>query len=289
MTRILFFSVFCSVTSGCLIEYTPTAIIELTHLQRLGCDEEDNAAALPEDRPIAVCDASAFEMNPIHGRTHFIGEGSYDPNGRELIDHHWTLVEVPEGSHAKLGDGIENRWDFAPDLVGEYTAQLQVTNDQCIMSDPCEVTITAFPSQDLWVEMYWDKANDDMDLHLIEGNGSFGSEQDCNFQNCIRSEDGWSPDFGEPGVREDDAYLDLDDIEGTGPENINIDVPASGLYRVVVHDYPESANHLPNRVTVKIHLGGELVFNETRTITGEDKIVPFALIEWPSKSVKSLQ
>ena len=65
-------------------------------------------------------------------------------------------------------------------------------------------------------------------------------------------------------------------------------LPANGLYTVVVHDFPSSVYEGSNKVTVRIHLDGEVVFEDTKAIQGEGKYVPFALIEWPSKLVQGL-
>ncbi len=80
----------------------------------------------------------------------------------------------------------------------------------------------------------------------------------------------------------------MDDIEGVGPENINIQSPAPASYRVVVHDYPGSERWDANEVTVRIHIGGEIVYEESKRIEGEDSYVPFAEIDWPSGSVTPL-
>ena len=93
---------------------------------------------------------------------------------------------------------------------------------------------------------------------------------------------------GIAGESIDDPSLDLDDIDNVGPENINIEEPANGLYTVVVHDFPSSVYEGSNKVTVRIHLDGEVVFEKTKNISGEDSYVPFALIEWPSKLVQGL-
>ncbi len=53
-----------------------------------------------------------------------------------------------------------------------------------------------------------------------------------------------------PGL-EDNPRLDLDDVDGLGPENINVDRPYAGSYRVAVHAFRGEA-----RVTVRIYCGG---------------------------------
>ncbi|MBW2258515.1 MAG: hypothetical protein JRI25_28535, partial [Deltaproteobacteria bacterium] len=247
-------------------------------LQQLGCDEEQDQAAAPEDRPVAVCNVSEEEINPIFDQVSFHGRESWDPNGHEIIDYNWRLVTRPSGSAARIpGEGAD-RYGFVPDMVGEYVAELVVTNDQCVMSPPCQVSVKAIPAEDLWVEMHWQHSGDDMDLHLLEGSAALESNGDCYFGNCV----GGGPDWGRPGNGQDDPGLDLDDIEGTGPENINIYDPQPGTYTVVVHDYPGSTYQNANAVTVKIHLAGELVFEDTHVIQGEDDYEYFAVIHWPS-------
>ena len=102
------------------------------------------------------------------------------------------------------------------------------------------------------------------------------STGDCYYANC----DGfYGLDWGVTGVDEDDPALDLDDIPGTGPENINIEDPQPGIFTVFVHDYPGSVRHDPTEVTVNIYLGGSQVFSETRRISGEDSDTYYATID----------
>ena len=81
---------------------------------------------------------------------------------------------------------------------------------------------------------------------------------------------------------------DLDDIDGTGPENINISEPAEGSHTVMIYDYPGSEFYDTNRASVRIHLGGEIAFEGEVSISGEDSRTPIAVIEWPSMQVESL-
>jgi uncharacterized protein YfaP (DUF2135 family) len=123
--------------------------------------------------------------------------------------------------------------------------------------------------------MFWSHTGDDMDLHLLAPGGTPRSTRDCYFANC---DDYWGLDWGRLGDSSDDPSLDLDDIPGTGPENINISDPESGEFTVFVHDYPGSVRYDPTDVTVNIYLGGVQVFSETRRISGEDLDVYYARV-----------
>ena len=122
-----------------------------------------------------------------------------------------------------------------------------------------------------------------MDLHLLRPGGQIGTDGDCYYDNCVSDELDW----GEPGVTSDDPSLDIDDIHGTGPENINIAVPEDGTFTVVVHDYQFSTPnyHGMNDVTVNIYLGGLLAWSGTRPISEENSYTRIADIHWPEATV----
>ena len=56
----------------------------------------------------------------------------------------------------------------------------------------------------------------------------------------------------------DDPRLDLDDVQGNGPENINILTPRDGTYRLGIHYYDDDRSG-PATVSVRIFCRGELV------------------------------
>ena len=239
-------------------------------------------------KPVAVCQSSINTLAPLRESADLYGSESYDPNGFELVEYSWSLVEQPNGSGADLFSSEANKYGFTPDLAGTYTFELVVTNDRCVQSDPCQVQVTAIPLEHLWIELSWEKPADDLDLHLIKGNAAFESEGDCYYGNCV-SDYGFSMlDWGRTGSTDDDPFLDLDDIEGTGPENINILEPAQGSYTVVVHDYPGSDYPAENTASVRIHLGGELLLEKEVSIFGEDSRTEVATIHWPSMEIEDL-
>ena len=235
------------------------------------------------DRPIAVCSADPLEFAPAIGQTVLDGTASYDPTGRSITRYDWSLVEQPQGSTARLRTPHAASFSFSGDLVGSYVAQLVVYSSSGIPSEPCEVEVEAVPGGDLWVEMYWALPNDDMDLHVLAPGGSLTTAGDCYFGNCRTG-----LDWGVPGDGVDNPYLDIDDIPGTGPENINIAVPAAGVYTVVVHDYPGTINNNSNNVTVKIYVGGVLAWTDTHAITTENVYTDFATVSMPDGTVTPL-
>lgn len=96
----------------------------------------------------------------------------------------------------------------------------------------------------------------------------------CNTSSeCLTYSDQFlcSQDVGECIANDidDDPTLDIDDVNGWGPENISIEDPSSGLYRVVVRFYSDH-NRVVNdsnqfswiNATINIYLNGEKVFSD---------------------------
>ena len=106
---------------------------------------------------------------------------------------------------------------------------------------------------DIAVEVTWDGNDTDVDTHFIRPGGSFnGSPGDCYYLNL-------SPDWGTAGDATDDPYLDYDDVDGYGPENLNFAKPATGTYRLAVYYFSDHGNG-PTNVTVKVWLNGALAW-----------------------------
>ena len=274
-----------STFSACTIENKMHSLVP--PMSEGQCDIANPSMQSSQFKPIAVCQSTSQTAAPLRESIDVLGQESYDPNGFDIIDYSWKLVEQPLGSTVSFSDRSANGYGFTPDLAGTYAFELVVTNDRCIQSDPCRVELEAVPKENLWIELSWEHPYDDMDLHLISNDAQFESEGDCYYGNCV-SDYGTSLNWGRIDDFEDDPRLDLDDIEGRGPENINIAEPSNGSYKIVVHDYPGSEFFGENRVFVRIHLDGELVFDRSVVIEGEDSITDIAIVEWPSLELQPL-
>lgn len=237
----------------------------------------------PLSQPVAVCSVSPPSVEAIHESATWVGDTSYDADGA-IVDYSWTLVTAPAGATSTMPPGTANRRNFLPDVAGDYVGELIVTDDSGLTSEPCYATLTATAGEGLWIEMFWEYSGDDMDLHLVNGTGALMSNQDCYYANCTWS----SLDWGTRGNPDDDPILDLDDIPGVGPENINIAVPARGTYTVYVHDYPGSAYIGRNNVTVNVYEGGFLAWTDTRNINSENCYEPFVEISIPGGATTDL-
>ena len=240
------------------------------------------------DKPVAVCSVAPNPVHPPFESAAWSAAGSTDPEGQTITTYTWSLVSRPSGSSVSMPSCSGPTCSgFTPDLAGTYTGRLVVKTADGRTSDPVECELTAVPTEGLWIEMYWVHSNDDMDLHLIAPGGTindFFGNTDCYYANCTYGGVEW----GAAGAS-DNPTLDLDDIPGVGPENINISSPASGTYTVAVVDYTGSTPDYSgaNDVTVNIYIGGALVWSDTRAMSGETTEY-FATISWPARTVSPL-
>jgi hypothetical protein len=170
-----------------------------------------------------------------------------DPDG-VIASYGWTLVSAPAGASGTFSMPTSASTQFTPNLVGVYTVQVTVRDDHGL-SASCTTTVTA-TGDGIRVELTWNTDRTDVDLHLLRmagGTGWFNVPNDCYYANR-------RPMWDAPGTM-DDPRLDIDDVDGFGPENINIDVPVVGAaYRVGVHYYADRGVG-PSAVTVRIYCG----------------------------------
>lgn len=175
----------------------------------------------------------------------------------------------------ECSDGIDNDNDGATDC----------DDSDCSSAEECD---TSPSGPGLVIQLTWQEANDDLDLHLLAPNGTLESDTDCYYANCIIN-GVVSLDWGQQGVSADDPVMTLDDIEGTGPEEIQLAEPqTNGEFTIVIHDYPSSVLTSANIATITVYSGDSVLWTGTKTISDENTYTDVATINWATQTVTPL-
>ena len=240
------------------------------------------------------------------------GSASTDPdgpNGRP-VEYEWVVVTRPGGSTSQPVESLHD--PFAPaeggpadrpstpqakffvDLAGTYVVELRVVDhfgasapSALCPAAPARVEIKAVPDEKLHIQLTWDTPADedqtddlgtDVDLHLLHPDAQdwFSlNGADCYYQNP-------RPDWGRRGNTADDPSLDIDDVNGAGPENINIARPESTEstargYRVGVHYFAaeggtlgDEYRSLESTATVRIFVDGSMAYEGSKKLFETD-------------------
>ena len=228
-------------------------------------------------------------------RVCFNGINSYDPrdptNESLIVDYRWELVEWPSGADQELfdeaGQGTPN-FSFWVPLAGEYTVRLYVRNDVGIesgVSETSDVTFTALPDSRLHVQLVWDTPTTDLDLHMVYAGQSDGEvyhrKWDCFWQSCRPGcQDFSSVPCDEPTrwFTNDEPFeganprLDIDDTNGLGPENINIDEPVEASFHLYTHYYAIGSGEqsFMTQATIRVYADGVLRAEYRRALEKND-------------------
>lgn len=211
----------------------------------------------------------------------FDGSASYSDQS-PIETYQWSVTGRPGGSHAELVQDASDprRAVFHVDLAGDYEIALKVTDERG-MDGTDHWRFSAVPWQTVHVELTWDRPDTDVDLHLVsesEG-GTFYSEPfDCFYENT-------NPDWGAPGIDVDDPAIDIDDVDGFGPENVSLNEPQEGhRYRVLVHYYDDRGAGA-STVTVRLYLSGLLRYEGIHPLDRTGSGWEVATIDWPTGEV----
>lgn len=173
----------------------------------------------------------------------------------------WS-VTPPANSNAGVPENPNDpQTQFYMDVSGDYHVHVQFVDEKGAMVG-CSWIVSA-RGAGLRVEMTWDTYGSvDMDLHLLRdvpGAKFCHSTLSCYYSNCKSGNNlDWgypaSPSTACPFSRCPNPRLDIDNIRGYDPENINIDNPEHGdKFRVMAHMYSGSRETNP---IITIYCGG---------------------------------
>ncbi len=247
---------------------------------------DTDTVGIPDNPDAPVADAGEdFAARPLEQVT-LDGSRSYDPSGYDLIPT-WRFLRVPKGSRARLDRADAFDAGFTADLAGEYEVELSVRNDRGVEDPtPDVVVVHVEPATSVYVQLTWDAAVD-LDLHVTPEGDALWGRTDCTWCNP-------SPPWGDLGDDLDDPSLDIDDIEGFGPETITIASPAAGSFVARVDYYGQGGDvRCPGpcpatEATLDVYIDGQQVHSSQAVLSAAGELWEAVRVDWPSGQVVSL-
>ena len=219
-----------------------------------------------------------------------------DPDG-SCVNYTWRILSRPAESVSEFTPASSASSSFFVDANGDYEVQVDAQDDRGLSASSAgcrstaTLTVRAVPLAAFHTQLTWSTPSDpdstdegngagaDLDLHVLNPLGCWEDrEWDCHFRTP-------TADWGVAGFTGDDCSMDRDDTDGWGPENVSLDDPAAGTFKVGVHYWSDHGYGL-SYATVIITLDG-LVAYEVR-----DKAMPTTgtwweacAVSWPSRNV----
>lgn len=220
----------------------------------------------------------------------FDGSASQDADGNPVAAYEWTLVERPEDTFVDLSQSPTSAMnELYLELAGTYVVELNVWDQEGTKScEPARMTVESISNDAIHLQLVWDTPTDpdpydnsgtDVDLHFLHEEGAWNTDPyDCHWLNT-------NPSWGNDNNTDTDPSLDIDKVDGWGPENINLFIPeddvtySAGAFYFSDHGFGESF------VTVRIFIHGrlELEITDRRLLDREFWYV--ADIDWPSETI----
>ncbi len=235
--------------------------------------------------PVAAMTVKEGEEVIPQTTLHLSGLKSNSVAGQSISTWKWTLSNQPQGSTAQfLPSSSSPTPTLTANVAGEYVICLAVTDNLGHTScSPACTTVLVIPSEAIHVELLWktpadpdetDTTGADLDLHFAHPFGSAsGPDQDCDgkpdpwFQ--VPFDTFWfneKPNWGSAAKKDDDPGLDLDDTDGAGPENLNLDAPEGTSAKPVHYDvgvhYWRDHGWGDSHAEVRVYIQSQLVWQE---------------------------
>ena len=224
-----------------------------------------------------------------------------------IVSWQWS-VKQPEGSKSVFvpSPSFPNP-TFEANVAGVYRFSLDVWTETGVKSCvPGEAEVVVVGDEAIHVELLWHTPGDpdetdtypapgaDLDLHFVhdafadagpdldqdgQPDGWFDQPYDCFWFNP-------HPHWGNPNpAAMDDPSLDRDDIDGAGPENLNVTKPLNARYRIGVH-YWDDRDLGPSWVTLRVYVYSTLVFEVSDVMLVNHDLWNAAVIDWTTGKVE---
>lgn len=260
---------------------------------------------VPDDCPVAVLTVQEGEEVAPQTVLHLHGESSYS-NAGDVVKYRWS-VEQPALSASKFvpSDSYPSPM-FEANVMGTYVFRLEVWDElgrRSCFAAQAQVVVTTGCA--LHVELLWTSPGDpdpndegpsagtDLDLHLAHSNAS-QPDLDGDGQKDPWFDPIWDvfwfyplQNWGSMSSNDDNPSLDLDDVDGFGPENVNLCLPEDGKTYAVGVNYWDDHGYGASFATVRVYVFGMLVFEVNDLVLVDHDLCWIATVEWPSGQVKA--
>lgn len=186
----------------------------------------------------------------------------------------YTLTDQPDGSTAVVEDEGNGRARLFLDLAGDYEVCLDVEDEKGTPSCNTDcIQVKSKPNEKIHVQLIWRTEKDpvigdddgaDLDLHFTRiPEGSWGDRGSQAGQNgwdvfFLNTEPTWLITDGLP----ENPSLDIDDRDGEGPENVNLDDPnPCSWYAIGVHYFDDKGLE-DSFATIRVFINGQRRFEK---------------------------
>lgn len=226
----------------------------------------------PEVREVTLsaCANSAVTINSIR---------SLDVHPSFTYDHPDLPLRLNPNEVARL------YVTYTPDTVGLNNGTIEIMSDdsqnsvqQINLSG--EARPPAIADAGLHLRLEWD-SDGDIDLHLLAPGGQIWESTDCHWTNL-------APEWGDPNDNLDNPFLDVDNTQGYGPENININHPQPGVYKILIHYFSSGfyGDHPINSTVTVMSYGQQIGVLGPKQLNAADDLWIAAEIEFPSAQLR---
>ena len=253
----------------------------------------------PDVCPVAVIHVGVGGQVIPQTMLHLDGEGSHSTAG-PITHYEWEVEQPSLSASVFVPTASYPSPAFEANVVGKYVFKLNVWDacghKSCVAAE--EVVFVA-PNQAIHIELLWTSPGDanpydegptagtDLDLHLahpnaaqedLDGDGAkdpwFDPTWDCFWFYPLQN-------WGSVSSTDDNPNLDRDDVDGNGPENMNLAVPEDGkTYRIGVN-YWDDHGFGHAFATVRVYIYGTLAYEVTNVELAMHDLWWVATLDWP--------
>jgi hypothetical protein len=196
----------------------------------------------------------------VSGGTYTVGDVRF----RLGTSNVFSLASRPaSGARFQPADTFEVGVHFQSDgLPATHSGDLVVSSEleeEDLVALRAAVDPPPLSDRDLSVNARWNTGATDVDLHLVRPGGApFDPLNDCYYQRKHQ-------DWGQSGQIADDPYLDRDDTDGFGPEEINLADATEMRYEVYAHYFRAATT--TTSVEITVYLFGTEALRTSRMIS----------------------